>query len=157
MQRFASTRHANYYRLMTLIARQNSTVRAQIFCALGRLMAFFIVTTIVLSGIVVVQAQEYEQSHVKGSALHVEPSVRAIPSPTAQELDEVRQHGHHHSGNPLEDLVTLGHSHVGCQCASSTAEIFVLVAVPNSSLVVARKAQREHDSPPNHPFRPPIV
>jgi len=120
-------------------------------------MAFFIVTTIALGGIVIAQAQEYEQSHVKGSALHVEPSVQAVPSPTAQELDEVSRHGHHHTGNPLEDLETLGHSHIGCQCASSTAEIFVLVAVPNISLVVARKAQREHDSPPNHPFRPPIV
>lgn len=142
---------------MTLITRQNSTVSAQFFCALRRLMGLFIVAAVVLGSIVVAQAEEYEQSHVQSSALHAQPSVKAIPSPTAEELEEVRKHGHHRTGNPLEDLVTLGHSHVGCQCAGSTAEIFVLAVVPNTSLVVARKPQREHDSPPNHPFRPPIV
>lgn len=142
---------------MTLIVRQNSFVRAQPFRALGRLMAFFIVTALVFGSIAIAQAQEYQQSHARLSGVHAQPSVTASHVLTAQELEEVHSHGHHHSGDPLEDLMTLGHSHVGCQCASSTAAIFVLVAVPNSSLVVTRKPQREHDGRPYDPIRPPIA
>jgi len=135
-------------------ARQHSPFSASLSCVCGWLLALIVLMT---GGLGVANFANDSQPRSMVVAAQASPSLMAIPAPTAQELDEIRNHGHHHSGNPLEDLLTLGHAHFGCQCASLTVDIFALAVVPNAAFVVMRKPQREHDSPPNNPFRPPIV
>lgn len=135
-------------------ARQHSPFSASLSCVCGWLLALIVLMT---GGLGVANFANDSQPRSMVVAAQASPSLMAISAPTAQELDEIRNHGHHHSGNPLEDLLTLGHAHFGCQCASLTVDIFALAVVPNAAFVVMRKPQREHDSPPNHPFRPPIV
>lgn len=88
---------------------------------------------------------------------HAQTSVQSSPTPTPEALDDIREHDHHHSGSPLQDLLTLGHTHAECPCAASAVDVFVIGVVPDTTLVVRREAERRQDGPSGSPFRPPIV
>lgn len=82
--------------------------------------------------------------------------VHENPADTASPGDE--EHGHHHSGDPLKDLLTLGHNHVSSACPGLPPTSWILAAAPNAAQPVVPWPERLLvDSPPDSPFRPPIT
>lgn len=67
-------------------------------------------------------------------------------------------HGHDHSGDPIQDLLTLGHHHVGCPSLGLPPDLVLRVPVfpPTNPAFLPRRSFLE-DEPPQTLFRPPIA
>lgn len=86
------------------------------------------------------------------SSHHAEESVSDDAAPTDDD------HGHRHSGDPLKDLLTLGHNHIGGACPGLPPTLWILAAAPHATQPVVPWPERTlGDSPPDNPFRPPIA
>lgn len=86
------------------------------------------------------------------------PSRHAGESDSDEATPADDDHGHHHSGDSLKDLLALGHSHVGGTCPGLPPTLWILAAAP----LVPQPAVpwpdcTLGDSPPENPFRPPIA
>ncbi|MBL8300013.1 MAG: hypothetical protein JNN30_16865 [Rhodanobacteraceae bacterium] len=100
----------------------------------------------------VAQAHGYGHEHRQVSAGFQDGASRS--GAASAEIDE---HGHHHTGDPLSDLLTLGHNHVGSACPGLPPLLWVLAAAPRiTQPAVPWSKTVVGDSTRDSPFRPPI-
>ncbi len=105
-------------------------------------------------------AQAHGHSHRHSATAHsqVEPDAHAGNSASAENGATDEEDGHSHSGDPLKDLLTLGHNHIGSSCPGLPPAAWILAAAPHvSQPVVSWPDRAPGDSPPDNPFRPPIA
>ena len=83
--------------------------------------------------------------------------VSAMMSATHDMLRDV-EHGHDHSGDPIQDLLKLGHHHVGCPSLGLPPSLVLHVLVlPPADPGFQPRGPAIDDDLPDSLFRPPIV
>ena len=125
--------------------------------ALAWLFAFSSLLGFLLFG---TAAQAHDHGHRHETAAHAEAasSHHADESASDEAKPADDDHGHRHSGDPLKDLLTLGHNHVGGACPGLPPTLWILAAAPHATQPVVPWPERTlGDSPPDNPFRPPIA
>ena len=85
-------------------------------------------------------------------------SAHSAAETTKVDAEHQDEHGHHHSGDPIKDLLTLGHNHVGGTVSGLPPALWFLAAMPHATQSPAAWPERAPgNSPPDNPFRPPIA
>lgn len=123
--------------------------------ALVRLLAFWSLLGFLMLG---TTAQAHDHGHRHRAAAQSTSHHHADESApdTATPADE--EHGHHHSGDPLKDLLTLGHNHVCGASPGLPPALWVLAVAPHAAQPLVPWLERPlGESPPDNPFRPPIA
>lgn len=125
--------------------------------ALAWLLALCSLLSLLLLG-TAAQAHGHGHRHVPTTHAKAAPDAHSHESASDEVSPDDDEHGHRHSGDPLKDLLTLGHNHVGGGCPGLPPTPWVLAAAPHATQpVVAWPERTLGDSPPDNPFRPPIV
>jgi len=119
----------------------------------GSLLGFLLIS-------VTAQAHGHGHAHQHTAATQSKATwaAHADDHATAEEVPRDDGHGHHHSGDPLKDLLTLGHNHVGGTCPGLPPALWLVAAAPQvAQVLTAWPWCAPGDSPPDNPFRPPIA
>lgn len=123
--------------------------------ALARLLAFLSLLGFLMLG---TAAQAHDHGHRHGAAAESASSRHGGESASDTATPAGEEHGHHHSGDPLEDLLTLGHNHVGGASPSLPPALWILAVAPHTAQPIVPWPERPlGESPPDNPFRPPIA
>ena len=137
---------------MSRTASNDSLQRPKLRCLLACLL---LLCLLLLGG---TAAQAHGHRHMATAHAEATSSHHAHESVSGEAAPADDDHGHRHSGDPLEDLLTLGHNHVGGACPGLPPTLWILAAAPHATQPVVPWPERTlGDSPPDNPFRPPIA
>ncbi|WP_313919590.1 hypothetical protein [Tahibacter sp.] len=124
--------------------------------AMARLLAFWSLLGFLLLG-TTAQAHDHGHRHVGTTHAQAITSHPTDDSVSGEAMPD-DEHGHHHSGDPLKDLLTLGHNHVGGTCPGLPPTLWILADAPHAPQPAVPWPERTlGDSRPDTPFRPPIA
>lgn len=103
-------------------------------------------------------AQAHDHGHGRSAAAQTSSTRQADETASGESVPADDEHGHRHSGDPLEDLLTLGHHHLGGACPGLPPTVWFLAVSPRVTQPVVPWPERIFgDGPRDTPFRPPIA
>jgi hypothetical protein len=116
----------------------------------------FLALMAVLSFAKTTQAHDHGHRHSAAAYTQFSSTMQPDESEARDGVPADDEPGHRHSGDPLGDLLTLGHHHLGGAGPGLPPTLWFLAASPRVTQPVVPWSERIFsDSPRDTPFRPP--